>query len=265
MEEGNLENEKEFDIDLGKIFYMFKKRILYIILGALIAGFIAGGYTELFITPKYSTSCTLYVYSNVDRVNTRSTINSSELEVSQKLVDTYIVVLKSDTVLEKVVEELGLDISASALRSKISCTQEGTTEVFRVTVTDPDPEKAASIANKIAETVPDEIVRVVKAGGVEVLDYAKVPTKPSYPNVKRNIFIGLGVGFVAFFAFFYLYELFDTTISTERELEREFDLPVLGSIPHILPANEAAEEERKNADKARARADSISNNRKGGK
>jgi capsular polysaccharide biosynthesis protein len=101
MEEEKLENEKEFDIDIGKILYMFKKRILYIILGALIAGFIAGGYTELFITPKYSTSCTLYVYSNVDRVNTRSTINSSELEVSQKLVNTYIVVLKATPCLKR--------------------------------------------------------------------------------------------------------------------------------------------------------------------
>lgn len=262
MEEGNLENEKEFDIDLGKIFYMFKKRVLYIILGALIAGFIAGGYTELFVTPRYSTSCSLYVYSNVDRVNTRSTITGNELDVSQRLVDTYIVVLKSDTVLEKVIEELGLDMSASALRNKISCSQEGTTEVFRVTVTDPDPEKAAMITNKIAEVVPDEIVRVVKAGGVEVLDYAKVPTKPSYPNVKKNILIGLGVGFIAFFAFFYLYELFDTTISTERELEREFDLPVLGSIPHILPANEAAEAEAKAAQSSRAKS---KKNRKGGK
>ena len=260
-----MENEKEFDIDIGKILYMFKKRILYIILGALIAGFIAGGYTELFITPKYSTSCTLYVYSNVDRVNTRSTINSSELEVSQKLVNTYIVVLKSDTVLEKVIDELGLNMTATQLRNKINCKQEEDTEVFRVTVTDPDPEMAAAIANKIAETVPDEIVRVVKAGGVEVLDYAKVPVKPSYPNVKRNILIGLGAGFVAFFAFFYLYELFDTTISSEREIEREFDVPVLGSIPHILPANEAAEAEKKAADKARARANSISDGKKGGK
>ncbi len=263
MEEAKLENEKEFDIDLGKIFYMFRKRILYIILGALIAGFIAGGYTELFITPKYSTSCTLYVYSNVDRVNTRSTITGSELEVSQSLVNTYIVVLKSDTVLEKVIEELKLDMSASALRGKISCTQEENTEVFRVTVTDPDPEMAAAIANTIAETAPDEIVRVVKAGGVEVLDYAKVPTRASSPNIKKNILIGMGVGFVAFFAFFYLYELFDTTISSERELEREFDLPVLGSIPHILPANEAAEEERKAAESARA--NDKKSKRKGGK
>ena len=265
MEEEDLENEKEIDIDLGKVFYMFRTRVLYIILGALIAGFIAGGITELFITPKYSTSCTLYVYSNVDRVNTRSTINSSELEVSQRLVDTYIVVLNSDTVLEKVIDELGLTMSASALRSKINCAQEGTTEVFRVTVTDPDPEMAAAIANKIAEIVPDEIVRVVKAGGVEVLDYAKVPTKPSSPNLKKNIAIGLGTGFIAFFVFFYIYELFDTTISTERELEREIDLPILGSIPHILPANETAEEERKTADKVRNRANKISNDKEGGK
>lgn len=253
--------EKEIDIDLGRIFNMMKKRIVYIILATLIVGALSGCITEFFIEPKYSTSCKLYVYSNTDRVSTNSSVGSGELSASQQLVATYIVALKSDTVLEKVISELSLDISAAQLSSMINCTQIDETEFFRVTVTSTSASQAADIANAVAKVAPDEIVRVLKVGGVEVLDYAKVPTKPSSPNLKKNILIGALVGFAISFAGFFVYELFDTTITTEKDLEREFEIPILGSIPRLIPAPDKSE----GAAGEQAPAEAANNKAKGGK
>ncbi len=217
---------------------MMRRRVVYIVLATVILAVLSGCITQFLIDPKYSASCTMYVYSNTDRVSTDSSIGSSELAASQQLVKTYIFVLESDQVLQKVIEELDLDMTTESLRNLISCAQVEETEIFSVTVTSKNAVLSANIANAIAQVVPEEIVRVVKAGGVEVIDYAKVPGEPSSPSLKKNITIGAMIGFVFSFAGFFIYEMFDTTITSEKDIERDFEIPLLGTIPRLLPHSE---------------------------
>lgn len=255
-----MEKEKEIEIDIVGILYALRSKLVYIILTTLILATLSGCITEFFIKPQYTTSCTMYVYSNTDRVSTDSSIGSGELDASQQLVNTYIEVLKSDTVLEKVIEELKLSSSPAQLRAHINCSQVEETEIFRVSVTTGSAKDSANIANAIAQVAPEEIVRVVKAGGVEVIDYAKVPSKPSSPNLQRNIILGAGLGFIASFAIFFLFAMFDTTIASEKDIEREFgDIPILGTIPRLIPGekdpNVAKKTESFNAGNATAKGD----------
>lgn len=224
---------KDIEIDLGKIFYKMRNKFIYIIIFTIVAAIISGLITHFCVKPRYSATTKMYVYSNTDRISTDSTITSTELTASQDLVNTYIYILKSDTVLEAVIKDLDLNISPSALRGGISAQQADKTVAFEVTVTATGPKTAARIANSIAKIAPKEIVRVVKAGGVEIIDYAKVPTKPSSPNLSLNITIAaLAALFISFVAFF-LYELFDTTITSERDIIGEFDIPILGTVPNL--------------------------------
>lgn len=255
-------NEKEIDIDLGKIFYMMKKRIIYIILATLITAVAAGCFTEFFIEPKYSASCKFYVYSNTDRVSTQQTISQTELSTSQQLVNTYIVALESDNILENVIEELDLDMTAAQLKGMISCSQINETPFFRVTVSDVSAAQAADIANAIAKVAPEEVVKVIKAGGMTVLDYAKVPSSPSSPNLKKNVLIGALAGFAVAFAGFFIYELFDTTITSEKDIEREFEIPILGTIPRLIPSSDKLEVSETSDDRLQAAANGV---KKGGK
>lgn len=224
---------KDIEIDLGKIFYKMRNKFIYIIIFTIVAAIVSGLITHFCVKPRYSATTKMYVYSNTDRISTDSTITSTELTASQDLVNTYIYILKSDTVLEAVIKDLDLNISPSALRGGISAQQADKTVAFEVTVTASGPKTAAKIANSIAKIAPKEIVRVVKAGGVEIIDYAKVPTKPSSPNLSLNITIAaLAALFISFVAFF-LYELFDTTITSERDIIGEFDIPILGTVPNL--------------------------------
>ncbi len=217
---------------------MMRKRVVYIVLATVILAVLSGCVTHFLISPKYSASCTMYVYSNTDRVSTDSSIGTSEIAASQQLVKTYICILESDRVLEKVIEELDLNTTAGALQDMISCSQIEETEIFSVTVTSTNAVLSANVANAIAQVVPEEIVRVVKAGGVEVIDYAKVPSHPSSPDLKRNVIIGAMLGFVISFAIFFIYEMFDTTITSEKDITRDFDIPMLGTIPRLIPSSE---------------------------
>lgn len=237
-----MEENKEIYIDLSKIFSTLKKKIVFILLIALVGTTIAGCITNFFITPKYTASVQLHVYSNSNnRIGSSSSISSGDYDASQKLVNTYLVVVKSNTFREKVADKLGGDITANQIKKMVSCAQIEDTLAFQVNVTSTSPQQSMDIANAIAESCPEEIVRILKVGGVEVIDYATLPTSPSSPDLKKNLLVGFVVSFFAAFIFFYIKELFDTSIHNQKDLEKEFDIPILGTVPRLIPVTSKTE------------------------
>jgi capsular polysaccharide biosynthesis protein len=222
---------KEFDLDLIQLIIIIKKRFLWITAFFLLCGAIGYIATTLFVKPLYTATATMYVYSDVDRTN--QSITSSEITASQQLLNTYLVVLKSDTVLDQVAKKLGLNYSASTIRSMMTAGAINDTEAFEVTVTHHDPAMAQKIVNTIIDVAPDQIVRVVKAGGVEVIDYAKLPTSPSSPNKTKIAAISAVLGLFLSTGFVLLLIMLDTKIHDTDDLVEEFDYPVLGSIPTL--------------------------------
>lgn len=232
-----MEQTKEIDIDLKKIFFMLRKKVVYIILITLLGGVLAGCFTEFFIDQKYTSYINLYVYSDADQLNTQSSMTYNDYTVSTALVKSYLVILESDSVMEKVAQKVGLE-SADDVRKYISTSQYEDTVVFQVSVTTTDPKTSQTIANAVADVAPEEISRIIKAGGANVIDYAKEPTSPSSPNIKKNILIGLGAGFILSFLFFFIKEALNSTITSVKDIEREFDIPILGTVPRLLPTHE---------------------------
>ncbi len=227
-----MEETREIDIDLRKILYMMRTKLVFIAIITVIFGTASGLYTHFFVTPTYQTSISLCVYNNPDRVTTDQTITQSEITAAQQLVGTYMFALKSDLVLDKVAEELKLG-SGSAIRGYLSAEAESGTFAFKVIVKGKDPQLCVDIANAIAKIAPVETVKVVKSGGIAVIDTAKLPTSPISPNIRKNILIGLAAGFALSFAGFFIYEMFDSTITNAKDLAREFELPVLGTVPML--------------------------------
>ena len=228
-----MDETREIDIDLRKVFYMMRTKIIFIVLITIAGAVAAGAYTHFFIAPTYTANAKFYVYSNPNTiVSDNNYMSQSEINATGGLISTYVQLLKSDTVLNKVAEELGLG-SGSAIKGYISASRVGESLLFQVTVTTTDPEYSAKIANAVAKVAPDEIVRIVNAGGCNVVDYAKVPRSPSAPNTKKNILIGAAAGFIISFLAFFIYEMFDSTITNAKDLEREFDIPVLGTVPRL--------------------------------
>lgn len=224
---------KELEIDIKKIFSRMKSYVLVIIVATILCGLLTGIGTHFLVEPKYSATVKMYVYSNSDRITTNSTITQNEITASQELLNTYIYILESDTVLEAVAKDLNLSTTPGQLRGMISANAPKDTIAFEVTVTTTSAKWSAKIANSIAKIAPAEIVRVVKAGGVEIIDYAKTPKKPSSPNIKKNVFIGTLFGFIASFGLIFLRLLFDTSITSASDLEKEFNYPILGNIPNL--------------------------------
>ena len=227
-----MDETKEIDIDLRKILYMMRTKMIFIVLITIIFGTSAGLYTHFFIAPMYSTTISMCVYNNPDRVTTDQTASAGDIDAAQRLVATYMFALKSDMVLDQVAKEVNLS-SASNIKSAITTEEEEGTFAFKVNVYGRDPQLCVDIANAIAKIAPVETAKVVKSGGIAIIDTAKLPTSPVSPNLKKNILIGLAIGFALSFAGFFVYEMFDSTITNAKDLEREFEIPVLGTVPML--------------------------------
>ncbi|HML48674.1 MAG TPA: Wzz/FepE/Etk N-terminal domain-containing protein, partial [Clostridia bacterium] len=127
-------------------------------------------------TPNlYTASATMYVFiSNPNQVNYQYT-SQSDLNTAARLMQTYMVVIRSNKVMDAVAERLGPQYGSKYIASTLSIGSVAQTEVMRVSSTTPDPQLSMEICNAVAEFAPPEIIRVVNAGSVEVIDYASLP------------------------------------------------------------------------------------------
>ena len=107
------------------------------------------------------------------------------------------------------------------------------TEIFTATFSSSDRENLQTIANTIADAGAEKIQEIV-GGEAKVLDYAEAPGAPYSPDVKGKTITGVALGLVIAAAFFIIRALTDTTIWSEEDLSKQYNIPVLGSVPQLL-------------------------------
>lgn len=228
------EHRENLEIDLQKLLLAYLRKWWLIVVAAVVAGLLTLYVTANFITPMYEAEVTVYV-NNIRSDQKVEYVSSSDLATSQRLVNTYIAILESNTVLEKVVEESGLDVTVEEILKAMESEQVNDTEVFTVTITLPDPEMAARLANTLAEVAPGEIGDIVEGSSTKIIDYAKVPDLPASPSKGRSTVLGFLVGAVLAALYVTLRFLLDVRIKDEEDLTVLFNLPVLSQIPTFVP------------------------------
>ncbi len=221
--------EKTVELDLMALFHALIRKLWLIVLCAAIAGAAAWGYTTYFVSPLYRASVSIYV--NNTMVATGTGITSSDLTTSQKLVATYVTILKSDTVLDRVAEEVGHGLTAAKIRSMMTASAMDETEVFQVRISNANPELAAEIANAVAQVAPSEIAEIVSGSSTKIVDHAKVPTSPYSPNVSNSTMTGALAGAVFAVLIIVLQVLLDVRVRDEADLLRIYEAPIMGLIP----------------------------------
>lgn len=227
-------SKDEIEIDLLALLRALLRHVWVVITATVVCGAIALSYTAFLVTPMYTASTLLYVNnSSISVGSTKVNISAADLTAAQSLVDTYIVILKSRTTLEEIIEETGVNYTYEELKDMISSGAVNNTEIFNVDVTGPDPEETELIANTIAKVLPKQIASIVDGSSVRIVDHAVVPTRKSSPSLTKNTAMGMILGFVLSCGIIVVMELFDTLIKDEEYLIQTYDLPLLAVIPDL--------------------------------
>ena len=128
--------EEYVTIDLQEIFNLLMKKIVWIILCAAVCGLIGFAVNWFFLKPVYQADAMIIVNTR-DEQNVL--ITNDQINSARQLVNTYEVILKSDTVLDQVISALtarGLPganrLTVSNLKKKITVTPVNNTQVMKI-------------------------------------------------------------------------------------------------------------------------------------
>ena len=240
MRENGEERSTGVEIDLQELLMLYLHKWWVIVLCAVLAGTIAFGGTLFLMTPMYKANVSVYVNNNRENPED-GYVSYYDLNTSLRLVNTYINIVTSNRVLERVSEALNYDYSAAELAGMLSAEQMNNTEIFRVYVTHEDPEEAARIANAVALVAPDEIANVIEGSSARIIDMAKVPTAKASPNYTTMTLLGVAAGVLIAIVALTIQQLSDTRIKDEDDLVSLFNMPVLGRIPDLAQIEESGE------------------------
>ena len=222
-------------IDLQEMVHMLLKWWWLIAFLAIVIPVAAYFYTNFTYVPQYTAAATMVVNSKQLRVVGGQVVVSNDIWLSQKLVETYSLILKSDRVMELVAQDLGLNLPPSFISKAVSVAHEKDTEVLSVIVRNTDPELAAKICNSIMKVAPEAISSTVEVGSVNVVDYAKIPGYPEPPATTRNMLVGALLGLMLGVGFAFVFRYFDNTIKNDEDVKAKLGLILLGCIPYAGP------------------------------
>ena len=223
------ENQDYETIDLLELLGVLRQHILALLLTtvlAALAGFLVSSFV---LTPQYQASALMIVNTRQD---TSANVTSDQLTSASRLVSTYSIIVKSDTVLNQVIANLGLNMTYETLASKVEVSAVDETQVMEITVTDPNPDGARQVCEQITQVAPDAILTAVEAGSVKVITAASVDPDPVPPNIPRNTAIAGVLGLVVCVGILFLRVLLDNKINTEDDVTKHLGLTVIGVIPN---------------------------------
>lgn len=222
------QEQNEIEIDLKEIFLALLNKIWPILLTGIVGAAGAFLVTKLFMSPVYESTSSVYV---LNRQNAEQGLTTGDLSSASQLTKDFEAMVTKRSVLEKTIEELGLDMDYKELAQKISVNNPTDTRVLEITAEDTDPVRARDIANAVRENGSEEMVEIMMLEGVNVVEEANLPDEPSRPSAMKNTLLGGLAGLFLACAVVIVRFLLDDTIKSEEDVERYLELSVLGVIP----------------------------------
>ena len=205
-------------IDLRELFLLVKKNILMILAVTIASAAVGFLISAFLLSPQYEASATLIVNSREDQT-AQTTITNDQITSATKLVDTYSVILTSDTVLDKAIADLELTLDYEELLDKVTVESVNGTQVMKI--------------SNIVEQAPEIIIQTVKAGSVEVISQAKTAEEPVSPKKVLNTALAGILGLVLSLGFVLLRNVMNNKFMTDDDISKKLGLTVLGVIPQI--------------------------------
>lgn len=223
------------------------RRSWFVIAAAALIGVLAAWAVTAMTTPQYLATSAAFVSS--DRGGSLNELTQGNA-FTERRVNTYAQLVTEQIVTAPVIEEFELTGSASDLASRIKVTIPVDTTMIEITVADPSPTVASSLANAlvtslttvvqqiepVSTTVAPDGTVVESAPIVKITQvrFADVPEAPFSPRLWFNLMVGLLVGVALGALTAILREMLDTRLRSPEDIERLTPVPVVGIVPQLV-------------------------------
>ena len=222
---------EEMEIDLLELFGVLIRKWKFLLLGLIIGGVLAGGYTWL-QTPVYQSTAKLYVLSS-----TTSITSVADLQLGTELSTDFVEIAQSRPVIDAAIETLeadeGITLTRDEVHTMTTVSVKTDTRILSIAVQNEDPELACSLANALSEATADQMAAITKSDPPTTFERAEVEKEPMDNNLTRNTAVGALAGLIIMALIFVIPYLTNDKICTTEDVEKYLETGVLGTIPDM--------------------------------
>ena len=222
--------ERDYGLVVLELLQTLKEKVALILAATILAAALGWGFSAFLMPKKYEASVNMIVNTRTEIVGV---VTSDSISSAQDLVDTYAIIIKSNKVLNQVIEKLDLKMTYEELSKRITVDPIRNTQVMKIAAHCPSADQAALIVQTISEIAPDIVADAVEAGSCKVVSDVYSSAKPVSPDIPRNILLASALALIAVCALVVLRELFNDYIVDDADLEKKLGISVLGVIPDV--------------------------------
>ncbi|UJF15387.1 Wzz/FepE/Etk N-terminal domain-containing protein [Jeotgalibaca sp. MA1X17-3] len=217
-------------IGVFELIKLIKNKWFVIVLTSLAGFLLAFTVSTYVIQPQYVSTISLLVSRSQTE---EEPLQQGEINTNIQMISTYRDMIENPVVLGKVMEQLPNSISAKELYDKIKVQTQGDSQIFSIKVTDSDPNRAALIANAVAEVFKDSIGSIINVKDMIILSPATPNPTSVSPDIKFNQAVGTIAGAVLGVASILIFTMVDTRVYDEYFISEQLEWNRLGTITSI--------------------------------
>ena len=205
-----------------------EQKRLYIILVILICIVIGILYASVFMPKNFVSSSSMMLIKTEQNAENELE-NNGNIELTNNLMSTIEELIKSDSSIEETKNNLNL---SSQINSKnISVKRVADSDTFQISVKSSSYEDAISVNTNITKVFENKIKVMYKNTKLYVVDNAHIINSSKIVTIIIFGIVGLFIGILIDLLYLVILIKFDKNIKNDKDLESDFSLKVLGSIP----------------------------------
>lgn len=194
------------------------------------------GFGVAYLTPdSYRSTGAVLITS--DRGDSTSELVQGSTYI-QNLVTTYVLLAKSEAVLQPVIDGLELQTTPRALASTIQASSPINSVIIEISATSTSPEEAQNVAQAVVESLSEVVTKGVAPTGsngdptirLTAIENPAEPRAPFAPNTRLHIVLGALTGFALGVLYAVVRSLAWRPIRTKGDIEKIAAVPVLGEV-----------------------------------
>lgn len=212
-------------IDFKALFMELLDKALIILFSGIFCGLATYLACSTIISLNYESTTKIYIMPQ-ETDNQSAYVN---LEIGSLLTTDYIELIQGRDVVEKTIEEFGLDLNYEQFLNKISVNNPTDTRIIEISIKDKDPYLARNLAIYLRDTAMDAIENGMGIEGITVWEEANLPLEPMVTAPVYAALIAVLACCAVSLTVVVRYLAIDKIVSAD-DIENRLNITVLGAI-----------------------------------